>query len=86
MFWWIDWAQHLIGGVGIGLLAVGLFSWRPKPILGMTLSIALAWEVFERIGHIYLPTYINYGGTGDTLVDILCAIIGTSLVLLMTRD
>ncbi len=86
MFWWIDWAQHLLGGIGIGMITSSMFPRKSLLILGITFIIGVSWEVFERIGHIYLPTYLNYGGIGDTLVDILCAIIGTSLVFLMTRD
>ena len=86
IFWWIDWVQHFMGGMGIGLVVSGLITKKPRNVLGITLGIALGWELFERIGHIYLPAYINYGGTGDTLMDIFCAILGTSLVLLATRE
>ncbi len=86
IFWWFDWTQHFMGGIGIGLIVSGLITKKPKIVLSITLSIAIGWEIFERIGHGYLPVYINYGGTGDTLMDIFCAIIGTSLVLLATRE
>lgn len=86
IFWWYDWAQHFMGGMGIALVAGGFISRKPQVVLSITLMIAIGWEIFERIGHIYLPAYINYGGTGDTLMDIFCAIIGTSLVLLATRE
>lgn len=86
IFWWYDWVQHFMGGMGIALVAGGLITRNPRVILGITTTIAIGWEIFERIGHIYLPVYINYGGTGDTLMDIFCAIIGTSLVLLATRE
>ena len=82
----IDWVQHFMGGIGIALVVSGLITRNLKVILSVTLGMALGWEVFERIGHIYLPMYINYGGTGDTLMDIFCAIMGTSLVLLATRE
>ena len=86
IFWGYDWVQHFMGGMGIALVTIGSITRKPQLVLSITLTIAISWEVFERIGHVYLPAYINYGGTGDTLMDIFCAIIGTSLVLLATRE
>jgi hypothetical protein len=86
IFWWIDWAQHILGGIGIGLVAVSLWPNYWLRNIGIAGTIGIGWEIFERIGNIYLPNYINYGGTGDTIIDVFCAIIGTSLVLLATRE
>lgn len=86
IFRYFDWMQHFFGGIGIGLLATAFFGRSIKWAIGIAATIAVAWEIFERIGHLYLPQYINYGGAFDTTIDILCAIIGTSLVLLMTRE
>lgn len=86
IFRYFDWAQHFLGGVGIGLLSTAFFGRSIKWSIGIVTAIAVGWEIFERVGHIYLPQYINYGGFFDTSIDILCAIIGVSLVLLMTRE
>ncbi len=86
IFRYFDWGQHFLGGIGIGLVATAFFGRSIKWGIGIVAAIAVAWEIFERVGHIYLPQYINYGGYFDTSIDILCAIIGTSLVLLMTRE
>jgi len=86
IFWWYDWMLHLFGGISIGLIAGSLFPGRTWRVLGITLGIAILWEIFERIGHVYLPYYIGYGGVGDTLMDVFCAILGASLVLLATRE
>jgi VanZ family protein len=86
IFTYIDWVQHFLGGLGIGLMTTALFGKSWKWTSGIVLSIAVGWEIFERIGHLYLPLYINYGGTFDTMMDILCAILGASLIVVTTRD
>lgn len=86
IFWWFDWAQHFLGGVGLGLVFCSFWPKNQIRILGITGIIAIGWELFERVGHEYLPMYISYGGPRDTIIDILCAIIGASLVLLATRE
>lgn len=86
IFRYFDWTQHFLGGIGIGILATAFFGTSWKWGMGSVITLALGWEIFERIGNIYLPAYINYGGPFDTGIDILCAILGTSLVLLVTRE
>lgn len=86
IFKYIDWVQHFFGGIGIGVLTTAFFGRSIKFGMSIVTMVAVVWEIFERIGHLYLPLYINYGGVFDTAIDILCAILGTSLVLLMTRE
>lgn len=86
IFWWVDWTFHFFGGVGIALIASSIFKRRSSFVFLATGVIAVGWEIFERVGHRYLPQYIAYGGTGDTIMDILCAILGTALVLFMNRN
>lgn len=85
IFPYFDWIQHFLGGIGLGMLFSALFrSW--KTTFFLVFLVAIGWEIFERIGHHFLPMYINYGPIGDTLIDILCAILGASLVFLTTRE
>lgn len=86
IFHYFDSILHILGGIGIGLFFSTWWIKRPVRILSMTLGIAIMWEIFERIGHYYLPVFINFGGTVDTSMDILCAILGASLVILATRE
>ncbi len=84
-FWWFDWAMHIVGGLGLGLVGYALFRRNSSRVLVTTLGIAILWEVFERIGHRFMPAWIAFGGTGDTIIDIVCAILGTSFIILMNE-
>jgi hypothetical protein len=84
-FWWYDNLLHILGGIALGFLGLRLFRVRTFPVLLLTGVVAIAWEVFERVGHLVVPTYIGYGGTLDTIFDIACGILGASLVLWSTR-
>lgn len=83
IFWWYDWVQHFIGGMSLGLIGYSLWQYRPTYLLGLTGFCAISWEVFERIGHVVMPRFIGYGGVGDTTIDILCALVGTGIILWM---
>jgi hypothetical protein len=81
-----DWILHFFGGIGVALIASSFVSKSRAQILGIVLAVGIIWEIYERIGHRFLPVYINFGGPFDTSMDILCAILGASLVLLATRE
>lgn len=81
-FWWFDWAMHILGGVGLGLIGYGLFSGGTKKVIVFVTILAILWEIFERIGYQFAPLWIAFGGTGDTIMDIACAILGTSFIIL----
>lgn len=83
IFWWFDWALHLIGGVGLGYLGYVLGNGHKVTLLTFTASIAVAWEVFERIGYQFAPTWIMFGALGDTLIDIACAILGAYFIIII---
>lgn len=85
IFWWYDSLLHILGGIALGFL--GIFWFGRSWIRGITFTaiIAVAWEVFERLGHVWWPAYVGFGGTGDTILDILCAILGAAFVLIITR-
>lgn len=86
IFWWYDNLLHIIGGFALGFIGIGLFK---KHRVSLTLcfagGVAILWEVFERLGHVWWPMHIGFGGAWDTLFDILCGILGAAFVLIMTR-
>lgn len=86
IFWWYDWVQHFLGGIALGLLGRSWWMHNPGRVLGITLACAVSWEIFERMGSLVIPRFIGYGGTGDTIIDIMCALVGTGLVILMTHS
>lgn len=86
IFHYFDSILHVLGGIGIGLFFATWWVNRPLRIFSITLTLAILWEIFERVGHYYLPVFINFGGIADTSMDILCAILGASLVILATRE
>jgi asparagine N-glycosylation enzyme membrane subunit Stt3 len=84
-FWWYDNVLHILGGIALGFLGLRLFGPRFWATISLTGTVAIAWEVFEHVGHAVAPMYIGYGGAWDTIFDIACGILGASLVLWSTR-
>lgn len=88
-FNWYDTMMHFIGGMAIGYLALAI---TPATIsqgqmiaraAGLAASIGILWEIFERIGNHYLPRFVAYGGTRDTIMDVVYAIIGAVIISLI---
>jgi hypothetical protein len=82
IFWWYDNLLHILAGMAIGFFGLALFKNRGLTV-GLALVIGIAWEIFERVGHIWWPKYVGFGGTWDTFFDILCAIIGALIIILV---
>lgn len=76
--------MHLLAGVAMGFLGLGLFgsSFIKTGILAGTIGVM--YEIFERIGHVWWPDWVSYGGLGDTVLDVVCGILGALLIIWLT--
>ena len=98
-FWWLDMVAHFLGGAFIGLSAIWLYffsGYIGKPerstkfnyiwiSLGVTLVVAISWEVYEYILGPFF-TYENYAR--DTSTDVLLGMTGafaSSMYFLRTK-
>lgn len=73
---------HVLGGMGAAFF--GLLFIKTRKQIGVLLFagfIGITWEFFERLGHVWWPTLIGFGGTWDTIFDILYAILGAVIVI-----
>lgn len=90
--WWFDIPMHFLGGLFIG--SAFLWAWRFEPIvkrmtpLSMfmsaflaTLTIGIAWEIFEYVTDSYAAA--NY--TLDTALDLLMDIFGMAAAYLLFK-
>jgi uncharacterized membrane protein YeaQ/YmgE (transglycosylase-associated protein family) len=86
LYWyyrWFDTPMHLIAGVMIGTIAVGiLLRFRPYSYMGFIALGAIGWEVFEYSFGLSTgqPNYV-----WDTLHDILNDVIGGVIVYVIAR-
>ena len=78
--------QHILAGFAIGFFGLSMFRnkfykhWYTLALAGF---IGIAWEIFERIGHVWWPKYVGYGGMGDTFFDIMCGILGAFIIIIL---
>ncbi|HUQ30045.1 MAG TPA: hypothetical protein VM103_00810 [Candidatus Paceibacterota bacterium] len=81
--WWMDIPMHLLGGLAIGTLFVGL-SPRPRPLLFLVavLLISIGWELFE---YVFGTTYSNTNYLFDTSHDLLDDVIGAAVAYGIAR-
>lgn len=82
--WWYDWAQHFLGGIALGYFGLFFFK-QQKNIILFSGGMAAVWELFERIGSMVVPAWMGFGGPFDTGVDILMALIGAWIIILIAR-
>jgi hypothetical protein len=88
-FWWLDNLAHLVGGIAVAVVALGL---RPKlssgEIVVLLVGIQLAWETVEVLFQTTLtplPPTVTFVGFApdsfniwfeDSLLDTLLAVLG----------
>ena len=82
IFWWYDSLLHILAGMAVAFFGL-IFISRRKPLIIPALAtlVGILWEIFERLGHVWWPTYIGFGGTWDTVFDVLCAILGSFIII-----
>lgn len=69
---------------GMAVAFFGLLFISKKRLLiipTLAILVGVLWEVFERLGHVWWPTYIGFGGAWDTIFDVLCAILGALIII-----
>ncbi len=73
---------HILGGVAVAYFGL-VFIRKNRHILIpiVAFAVGVAWEVFERLGHVWWPMYIGFGNRWDTIFDILCAILGAFIII-----
>ncbi len=82
IFWWYDSMLHVMGGMSIGFFGYAMIQKRREVVVPLlALTIGISWEIFERLGHVWWPSYVGFGGFWDTLFDILCAILGAFIII-----
>jgi uncharacterized membrane protein YjdF len=87
--WWFDILTHTLGGVLIALLAelvLRRYGFRTTTlnILAIVFVIGIGWEVFEFMKGISVTTPGTYAQ--DTLLDLVCDLIGGYLGILFIRN
>ena len=87
--WWLDIPMHVFGGMWAGLCGAWILARRGHSFqlawcLAFTLSVGVAWEVFEYAEGIAMPRYLNC--PLDTAMDLAMGLVGGALGwLLATR-
>jgi hypothetical protein len=82
IFWWYDSLLHILGGIGASFFILLLVKNNKQIILPLFAGfVGVVWEIFERIGHVWWPSYIGFGAKWDTVFDVLCAILGALIVI-----
>lgn len=85
IFWryvWFDVPMHFLGGLALGVLAVGFFHTRQSGIFALALALAfIAWEIFEYT--FGLPRESNY--VFDTGLDLLMDTLGAVVAYTVAR-
>lgn len=83
IFWrhvWFDLPMHFLGGLSLGVLAVGfLHARKPRVFAAGLLAAFIAWEVFEYA--FGLPKEANY--LLDTAIDLVMDTLGALLAYLI---
>jgi len=90
IFPWFDVFMHLFGGLAIGYMSLFLFfrqdyHTKLRSTGFFALSIGVAWEVFERVGYIFIPHIIQYGNIFDTIEDIIYAILAALFIIVIEK-
>lgn len=85
IFWqyvWSDVPMHLLGGLTLGVLSVGLLRVRRKHryVVGLALAF-IAWEIFEYVFGV--PREANYAF--DTCIDLLMDTLGGTIAYYIAR-
>jgi hypothetical protein len=84
VYWWFDIMMHFLGGISIGLFLYWFFyrSAIVSPprmsfwafIVGGTILIGVAWEIFEYVMHFTYTSRESY--VLDTSLDLLMDVLG----------
>ena len=88
LYWkyrWFDTPLHMLGGVTMGLITIGLLGprWRPYTYVVCVIIAAAAWELFEALAGIAIVPGVDY--TWDTAHDVLNDALGAIAVYLIAR-
>ncbi len=81
---WFDTPMHILGGLAIGALCIGLSrTYRPLTYAGILALAFLGWEVFEYVFHLSTnqPHYLL-----DTLHDLMNDAVGGLITFLIARN
>ncbi len=71
----------------MGFLGLGLFGPRTFIQTGVLAGlIGVMYEIFERIGHVWWPDWVGYGGMGDTTLDVLYGILGALIIIIWQKN
>lgn len=85
IFPWYDSVLHFLGGVALGFFGLFLFrTYGYLQTIGLTLGLAVIWEIFEYVGNQWFPVYVGFIYSRDTITDIGCAILGTLISIIIT--
>jgi len=78
---------HIIGGMSIGFFGYAMIQKKREVMVPLlALVVGISWEIFERLGHVWWPSYMGYGATWDTIFDILCAILGAFIIIIWQKN
>lgn len=88
LYWkyrWFDTPMHILGGVTIGLIAIGILgsTWKPYQYAALIILAAFAWEFFEAVMGIAVLPGVDY--VWDTAHDVLNDAVGAIAVYLVAR-
>lgn len=86
IFWWYDNMMHLLAGVAMGFLGLGLFGRSLIKTGFLAGLIGILYEIFERLGSVWWPDWIGYGATGDTILDVVCGILGALIIIIWQKN
>jgi hypothetical protein len=85
LYWkyvWFDVPMHFLGGLVLGLFAVGLLGkFRPLLFIGFVLVLSVLWEVLEY--YFGVPREANYAF--DTALDLLMDALGALVAYALAR-
>ncbi len=85
IFWWYDSLLHIIGGMSVAFFGYAVTQKKRGVMIPiLALVVGVSWELFERLGHVWWPAYVGFGGAWDTVFDVLCAILGAFIIIAFT--
>lgn len=81
--WWLDIPMHILGGLGVAMLAFSSLKYQNKEIsfakiILFVMIIGVLWEIYEYLMHII--SLKDWNGILDTIKDLFDDFLGASLV------